>query len=827
MNTLVGALVRLPAELKALQQWAVAGADKAPLSADSTGKLFNVSVTNPKGWLTFDQACHLATHYANHVTTAQDKFKSTIQQVGLNVGFILSAEDPFTCIDLDVKDHTNEPDVAKHTTPEQWDRFWSIVQRFDCYTERSRSGKGLHVWVRGKIGKGCKRDGVELYSQERFIICTGNVVLDKAVSEKQQMLEAMASLMRPVTTKYELTELPEVEEDWEVIEKAMNASNGDKFNALCSGRIEDYGFPSQSEADLALMSMFTFYSQSNEQCRRLFRMTALGKREKAVKDDRYLNFTLQTIRARQEREARMEAGALLQAADERVRQEQLIREELSRLQGAGARNNMTPLHVPCETPVAHPAPPTAAIALTGPASPALAVHDKGLDWPPGLAGAIAGFIYQSAPRPVKEVAIVAAMGLLAGICGKAFCIPQSGLNMYMILVARSAIGKEAMHSGISAIMQAAASRQPPAMSFVDFSDFASGPALAKAVAANPCFVNVAGEWGRKLKRLATEDGRESPMQALRTVMTNLYQKSGPQSIVGGITYSNKESNIASVSGVAYSMIGETTPSTFYDSLTESMMEDGFLSRFTIVEYEGDRPPLNTSPLREPSKALGDAVADLCTHALTIMSRHETVAVDRTAEAAAIMWSFEQECDNEINSTNDETWRQMWNRASLKVMRVSALLAVADNWYHPVINETHVKWALDLIRRDIAIMSRRVQSGDVGQGDHARENKILYLMAEYLRDGAAEGYRIPEQMWKDSIIPYKYLQIRTAKVSSFTNHRGGATAAIQQVVKSLMDSGYIMEVSKDKISEMYNFYGKCFRILNLPDATKSHLKNKRK
>jgi hypothetical protein len=307
--------------------------------------------------------------------------------------------------------------------------------------------------------------------------------------------------------------------------------------------------------------MFCFYSKSNEQCRRLFRCTELGRREKATKNDRYLNYTLEVIRGRQARESVLnESGRAMAEA------------YVQSLQNAQSNTDYGDV-----------AAARIAAVQTAPEE-----VDGSISWPPGVAGALASFIYHSAPRPVKEVAIVAALGFLAGVTGKAFNIPQSGLNAYIILVARSGVGKEAMHSGLSLVLEELRTSIPMAQRFVDFNDFASGPALQKACALNTSFVNVAGEWGRKLKRLADDSRPEGPMATLRTQMTNLYQKSGAGSMTAGIAYSNKEQNIGSVTGVAYSMIGETTPGTFYESLTPSMMEDGFLSRFIVVEYTGER-----------------------------------------------------------------------------------------------------------------------------------------------------------------------------------------------------------------------------------------------
>ncbi len=820
----------VPEEMRWERAWCLAGPDnkgqyKAPHAAGPRG-IFNIKPTSDVHWKDFE------------TVREQAEFHKPC-----GIGFILSKKDTYTCIDLDVKNVHNYPDKVDHNgKPIEWStekdiaRFLSIIEHFDSYTERSASGQGYHIWIEGAIpgGVGIKRDGVEVYSQERFIVCTGDIFLDRPIEKRQELLDVLITEIKKGgenNVKFELEEVPETETDATIFERAIAADNADKFISLCEGNFESY--PSQSEADLALMSIFAFYSKSNAQCRRVFRMTRLGERIKANKNDVSLNRILSIIRARQSIEAQADVYAQAQAA--------MV---LAMVRGNTlATPPATPIHAAASAPMQGTAPPAPAHPVPPPLPAVLAADPfviplpeelpreegetyqsdedatesggPGIDWPPGMVGALAKFIYNGSPRPVREVSIVSALGLMSGICGKAYTIPQSGLNLYIVLVARSAVGKEAMHSGIANVLNFVREAVPNAMGFVDFTDYASGPGLTKAVAANPSFVNVSGEWGRKLKRLAVEDGRDGPMQQLRTVMTNLYQKSGPSSIVGGIGYSDKEKNVASISGAAYSMIGETTPNTFYDSLTENMMEDGFLSRFTVVEYTGERPPNNENVIKKPEPRLMETMCSLMSQAVSLNGKFINQEVEKDEEAHKMLFDFDKECDFEINKTDDESWRQMWNRAHLKCYRISALLAVGDNHINPVINKTHVDWSLDLVRRDIALMRRRINSGDVGIGDAPRERKLLSIIEKFLSAPVAPSYQVNEKMRVDGIVPRKYLQITTQRAQSFTGHRNGQNAVLDATLKSLVDSGYLVELSKEKAINTYEFHGRCFRVIMLP------------
>jgi putative DNA primase/helicase len=141
----------IPEQLKARPQWVVWKAvgdkpDKVPYSA-RTGR--RASSTDLLTWATFQEALEA---YENG------------DYAGL--GFVFSSADPYTGIDLDnCVDENGE--IAG----------WAleIVRYFDSYTERSATGTGLHVIVRGEVPNRRKGE-VEVYSSKRFFTVTGHVV---------------------------------------------------------------------------------------------------------------------------------------------------------------------------------------------------------------------------------------------------------------------------------------------------------------------------------------------------------------------------------------------------------------------------------------------------------------------------------------------------------------------------------------------------------------------------------------------------------------------------------------------------------------------------
>lgn len=880
---------QLPEPLRKLPQWCLAGADKAPKLVAANGLYGASPIKGP--WLTYGEAIVAATKY------------------NTGIGFIITKDDPFTCIDLDVKDVTSKHPDGTYYTPEEITKpdalefYRQTAERFESYTELSSSGQGIHIWVEADVGEGRKGSGLEIYSRERFIVCTGNVAtqfthftsplgtISATISSaeplpiynKQGLADQFAANLKKGEggNKIDLVEIPEEYSDSEIWERAKRADNADKFVNLCNGDYAQYNYPSQSEADTALLSMFTFYSKSNDQCRRLFRATKLGLRPKAVKNNVYIDRTLRLIRTREARD-KVSHDQQIKVGDSYLAQ---FKANLAKeLEAPALAPTPTPIPTPAieqiVAPVNHIEPPSqvhqlrnvfealadAVITATqtphaqydtyvlptpprqSPAPRASEATfdeydeygdlsnlgkaikkvyefdvpefhhcndvDGDIDWPPGLVGGVAKYIYSISYRPIKVIAITAAIGLMGAMTGKCYNISQNGLNLYIMLIARSGVGKEGISFGIGKIIDQLTETVPEAGNFVVNAKLASGPALTKQLQSNPSFLQLGGEFGNSIKRMGA-GSRDAAMAGLKETMTENYQRSGKGQQVGGIKYSDSANDVGGFSGVAYSFIGECTPEKFRESLTEEMMEDGFLSRFNIIEYDGERGGANERPPALMGPRLANKLGTLAHQCDMRLKQNSVQDVERDAVAEAMLDKFNHQCDAGIlESGTNESKRQVWNRAHLKVLRISALMAVADDYMAPTINEGHVHWAIAIVMRDVTMMKEHVSNGNIGTSDRNRELKLIDMIKKYIIKGEHIG--IPKEMTDAGIIPRKHMQNKASKNSSFTKHSLGIRRAFDDSVKSLIETGAILAIPQPTIATDYpgKSHGSCYKVLNL-------------
>lgn len=436
--------------------------------------------------------------------------------------------------------------------------------------------------------------------------------------------------------------------------------------------------------------------------------------------------------------------------------------------------------------------------------------DGSLPWPPGRAGRIAQFLFQTSYSPIREVAITATLGLLAGVCGRGYRTHTGkDLALYIILVAKSGVGKDALHEGIPMLIEM--SDRPLARYFVRATDFASGEALHKTLLRDPGFLYLQGEFGKKLKRMASPT--DAPMQSFRNIMLMAYGKR----FLEGKEYSNPENSLNGVDWPALSFVGETTPSTFLECLNPDMMADGFMSRFLVVSYGGGRPlpnPDREAALTPEDAALWTALIDHTVPYQGPFFVPPAIEVQPDPDALTMLHDFDMDCIARLNATDDETERQVWSRAHIKVLKIAALLAVADHYLTPLVTVAHVRWAIDLVQRDVETFQSSKRDGDIGIDDDARERKLISFLRDYITKPVPASYKVPPKMQADGIVPRTYLQMRSASLPAFRNHKPGASRALDDAIRSLIANGKLMEVKHDKVVEGYGFFGKSYRVLDL-------------
>lgn len=251
-------MMRIPCELLEYKQWVLwrraavnNRVTKIPISPWS-GKA--AACDKPQTWSTY-----------KHVRFALRRFACD------GIGFVFTETDPFCGIDLDQCRTVNgaiEPNAL------------DLIRRLGSYTELSPSGTGAHVLIKAKLpGKGRRLGKVEMYDSGRYFTITGKHLSGTplTINNRQAVLEELGGELFPPDLPVPVAKLSTALSlsDEELIERAKEARNGERFRRLWEGDASDYD-NDHSRADLALCRILTFWCGGDiARVDRLFRRSGL------------------------------------------------------------------------------------------------------------------------------------------------------------------------------------------------------------------------------------------------------------------------------------------------------------------------------------------------------------------------------------------------------------------------------------------------------------------------------------------------------------------------------------------------------------------------
>lgn len=721
------------------------------------------------------------------------------------LGFVFHENHSYSFIDLD---DTEGDDAA-------FQRQLRIFKSFDSYSELSPSGKGLHIIVKGKVPAGRRRSYVEMYSSMRYATMTGNVHADKPIAERQELLTQLwTELGGSVNNITYKGDDKEPASDNEIITRALNATNGDKFEKLLNGQWQS-DYSSQSEADIAFIDIVAFYTQNKNQIARIFRASPLGQRDKAKRVDYVDRMILKSF---DKMLPPIDIDGMQNAIEE-------IKGRVAQRLEPVPHKNLDVGSNPATTTIIAGSFNGRTTPFEGANTGSNPVPASTITIPPGLVGELAQFIYNAAPRPVPEIALAGALGLMAGICGKAYNISNTGLNQYILLLAKTGMGKEGMAAGIDKLMNAVKLQVPTANEFIGPSHISSGQALVKYVHKNHCFVSILGEFGLRIQNMSSLNA-SSHDRMLKQILLELYNKSGATDVYRASIYADFEKNSEATQGPAFSILGESVPSSFYNALSEEMISEGLLPRFLIIEYDGQRPDLNKAAATTyPPISLVDMLTTLCANCKQLAHNNKAINVQLDDAAGALSDKFDQFTTRKINQTSNEVVLNLWNRAHLKALKLSALIAVGVNPYNPVVTKEYLEWSIDLIQKDIRQLTTKFETGEVGMntGENKQQDRIVQIIKEfinrpfeevekYVTGGVNPATR--QMMHSSRVVPYSYISRKLIVDAHFKNDRMGATNAIKKNIQLLVDNDRMREVPRHEMQSKFGSTQRAFMISDM-------------
>lgn len=683
-------------------------------------------------------------------------------------------------------------------------KFEEIIRTIDSYTETSVSGKDFKIFVRGNVEKNIiTGKEIEIFTSNCPIYLTGNSIRKPVIVDSQGYLNQIYKEIdgQGKIIKFIDIEPQKVFEDHEIIKKIKASSDSEPFLAFKNGFLGDC--LNLASAENELIKIILKHTKNKEQICSIISETKIFDDQKggAYYYDKIKMFLQDSSNANDLIEAKSAVKEEIKADSIRIsKQKQMKLEEQIKETKANIDVNEIAIEEEYNLQEDYKEEIKSKIILPG-----------------GRMRELIDFFLGQSVLPVPEISLCGALGMVSFIAGKTFKVSGTGLNQYILLLAKTSVGKSEIENGTYKMFKEIYPNENQIYKFLGPEEIGSGQGLIKYISENDCFGVISGEFFDMTRRIASSKA-SSADRSLNTQLLKMYTKSNAGVQVRETAYSDKTKNTKIVNSPSFSVVGECNPKDFYGSIDERMVTSGLIGRFSIIPFYGERGEESETFLDyKPDQKLVDWMTNLAIKCLKFnkAEKYETVEYSvQTTEFYREMASSIRDLINKAEQNGSEVAASLWGRFAMKVRKMSACLAVMENINKPVITLEQAKWAYDMQHYITNDIIEKFTRGEIGQSDDGQQvaevKKAVYF---YLAGDDFKNYRVNIKLRKEGIIGYTFISQRVSGLKCFKDAKPNTNLAIKNALKHFIDCGDIKELTLSEVKKLGVNHGLFYKVIN--------------
>lgn len=389
--------------------------------------------------------------------------------------------------------------------------------------------------------------------------------------------------------------------------------------------------------------------------------------------------------------------------------------------------------------------------------------------PSGVMGAIYDYYNATSGFNQKGFAIQTALAVCSVVCGRNYRNNNNNFtSIYLLNVGKTATGKEHCKTVVNLIMEAANMER-----YVIGDGFTSSGAVMTELLRKPRCISIIDEFGMYLESAGAKGNANQKeansyiMQAISRTHSTMQAKN-----YSGMTGGAKtDMNDRYVKNPALSIVGLTTPSTFFDAISSKEIHSGFLNRFIISISDTQRAVRNdVEPMRVPDTIIDwihaiERRAVAKTPIEVPVERPNFVEITISQPAKAIQRAFDQEMVDQMNAHDEDGLDGVFGRAAEMAQKVALICALSRDPQTEIVADVDMIWAVNYVRESYNQMLNAV-ANNISANQFDKDGKDILKVIE------AE----PDMRMTRTVIAKKF--------------RGHSSYKLDEILKTLIDAGLL-------------------------------------